>query len=109
MICFSGYVGDDESYLSYRIKNGKSHKTINVNKKPVPNKADCITMSTFSSHANFNDLLKYGSNLRTNQLILVHGSIEAKNCLRKYLKEEISKNNKTYKVTCSERDMIIPL
>lgn len=109
MICFSGYVGDDESYLSYRIKNGKSHKTININKKPVPNKADCITMSTFSSHANFNDLLKYGSKLRTNQLILVHGSNEAKNCLRKYLKEEISKNNKTYKVTCSERDMIIPL
>ena len=36
MICFSGYVGDDESYLSYRIKNGKSHKTININKKPVP-------------------------------------------------------------------------
>ena len=61
MICFSGYVGDDESYLSYRIKNGKSHKTININKKPVPNKADCITMSTFSSHANFNDLLIYGS------------------------------------------------
>lgn len=109
MICFSGYVGDDESYLSYRIKNGKSHKTININKKPVPNKADCITMSTFSSHANFNDLLKYGSKLRTNQLILVHGSNEAKNCLRKYLKEEISKNNKTYKVTCSERDMIITL
>ena len=109
MICFSGYVGDDESYLSYRIKNGKSHKTININKKPVPNKADCFVMQSFSSHANFNDLLKYGSNLRTNQLILVHGSIEAKNCLRKYLKEEISKNNKTYKVTCSERDMIIPL
>lgn len=109
MICFSGYVGDDESYLSYRIKNGKSHKAININKKPVPNRADCITMSTFSSHANFYDLLKYGSNLRTNQLVLVHGSIEAKNCLRNYLKEEISKNDKTYKVTCSERDMIIPL
>ena len=109
MICFSGYVGDDESYLSYRIKNGKSNKTININKRPVPNRADCITMSTFSSHANFNDLLRYGSNLRTNQLVLVHGSIESKNCLRKYLKEEISKNDKTYKVTCSERDMIIPL
>lgn len=109
MICFSGYVGDDESYLSYRIKNGKSHKTININKKPVPNRADCITMQSFSSHANFNDLLRYGSNLRTNQLVLVHGSIESKNCLKKHLKDEISRNDKTYKVTCSERDMIIPL
>lgn len=109
MIIFSGYVGTDESYLSYRIKNGKTHKTININKKPVLNRADCITMSTFSSHANFDDLLKYGSKLRTNQLVLVHGSEESKNCLKHHLKEEISKNNNTYKVTCSKKDMIIPL
>ena len=109
MICFSGFVGDNDSYLSYRIKNGKTHKTININKKPIPNRADCITMSTFSSHANFNDLLAYGGNLRTNLLVLVHGSVEAKNCLKEHLKEEISKNNKTYKVKCSENDMVIPL
>lgn len=109
MICFSGFVGDNESYLSYRIKNGKTHKTININKKPVPNRADCITMSTFSSHANYNDLMKYGGNLNTNLLVLVHGSIEAKNCLKEHLKEEISNNDKTYKVKCSEKGMIIPL
>ena len=109
MICFSGFVGSDDSYLSYRIKNGKTHKTININKKPVPNRADCITMSTFSSHADFNDLIKYGGNLNTNLLVLVHGSIEAKNCLKEHLKEEISKNDKTYKVKCSEKGMIIPL
>lgn len=109
MICFSGFVGTDDSYLSYRIKNGKAHKTININKVPVPNRADCITMSTFSSHANFDDLLKFGSNLNTNQLILVHGSTEAKNCLKEHLREEISKNDKCYKVKCSEKDMIIPL
>lgn len=109
MICFSGFVGTDDSYLSYRIKNGKTHKTININKVPVPNRADCITMSTFSSHANFDDLLKFGSNLNTNQLILVHGSTEAKNCLKEHLREEISKNDKCYKVKCSEKDMIIPL
>lgn len=109
MICFSGFVGNDDSYLSYRIKNGKTHKTININKKPVPNRADCITMSTFSSHADFNDLIKYGENLNTNLLVLVHGSIEAKNCLKEHLKEEISKNDNTYKVKCSEKGMIIPL
>ena len=109
MIIFSGYVGDNNSYLSYRIKNGKTNTTININKTPIPNKADCITMSTFSSHANFNDLLRYGGNLNTNQLVLVHGSIEAKNCLKHHLKEEISKNNKSYKITCSEKGMIIPL
>ena len=109
MIIFSGYTGNDDSYLSYRIKNGKSHKTININKKPVPNRADCISMTTFSSHANFNDLLEYGSNLNTNKLVLVHGSTEAKNCLKEHLKEKISKNDKTYKVVVSERDLTIPL
>lgn len=109
MIIFSGYVGDNDSYLSYRIKNGKTHKTININKKPVPNKADAITMSTFSSHANFDDLLKYGSSLRTEKLVLVHGSTEAKNCLKEHLRKAISKNNNTYKVICSEKDMIINL
>lgn len=109
MIIFSGYTGNDDSYLSYRIKNGKTNKTITINKKQVPNRADCITMSTFSSHANFNDLLKYGGNLNTNKLILCHGSTEAKNCLKEHLKEEISKNDKSYKVVCAEKDMIIPL
>lgn len=109
MIIFSGYTGNDDSYLSYRIKNGKTTKTININKKPVPNRADCITMTTFSSHADFNDLLKYGGNLNTNKLVLCHGSVEAKECLKPYLKEEISKNDKSYKVVCAEKDMIIPL
>lgn len=109
MIIFSGFTGNDDSYLSYRIKNGKSHKTININKKPVPNRADCISLTTFSSHANFNDLIEYGSNLNTNKLILCHGSTEAKNCLKEHLKDAISKNDKSYKVVCAERDLIIPL
>lgn len=109
MIIFSGFTGNDDSYLSYRIKNGKSHKTININKKPVPNRADCISMTTFSSHANFHDLVKYGSSLNTNKLVLVHGSTEAKNCLKESLKNKISKNDKSYKVVTSERDLTIPL
>ena len=109
MIIFSGYVGDNDSYLSYKIKNYKDNKTININKKPVPNKADAICLSTFSSHANFDDLIAYGSNLRTNKLILVHGDADAKENLKKKLKESISSNDKTYKVVCSEKDMIVNL
>ena len=109
MIVFSGYTGDNDSYLSYRIKNGKSHKTLTINKRPVPNRADCITMSTFSSHASFYDLLQYGANLNTTKLVLVHGSEEAKRCLKEHLESEVSKNNNTYKVITSKKDMIIPL
>ena len=109
MIIFSGFVGDNDSYLSYRIKNYKDHKTININKKPVTNRADAICLSTLSSHAGFDDLITYGSSLRTNKLVLVHGDTDAKENLKKKLKEAISKNDNTYKVVCSEKGMVIDL
>ena len=109
MVVFSGYVGDNPSYLSYRIKNFRENKGIKINKEYVPNRADCITLSTFSSHAGFNDLVKYGSSLNTNKLILVHGSTEAKKCLAEKLRPAISKNDKTYRVIESFKGMMIRL
>lgn len=109
MIIFSGYVGDNPSYLSYRIKNYQSHKDIKINKILIPNKADCITLSTFSSHAGHNDLVKYGSSLHTNKLVLVHGATDSKQFLAEKLKDAISKNDKTYKVVPANRDMFVRL
>ena len=109
MIVFSGYVGDNPSYLSYRIKNYSNRLTIKINKEEVPNKADCITLSTFSSHANHNDLIQFGSSLNTNKLVLVHGSEESKKCLASKLKDAISKNDKTYKVVCANKGMVVHL
>lgn len=109
MVIFSGYVGDNPSYLSYRVKNYKEYKILKINKQPVENKSDCITLSTFSSHADHKDLVEYGSNLNTNKLVLVHGSCESKNCLKENLSEAISKNNKNYKVLCSSKGMVVHL
>lgn len=109
MIIFSGYTGDNPSYLSYRIKNYRDNKFIKINKEQVPNRADCITLSTFSSHASFNDLVKFGSSLNANKLILVHGSKDAKQCLAEKLREAISKNNKTYRVIESFKGMMVRL
>lgn len=109
MIVFSGYVGDNSSYLSYRVKNCREHKFIKINGEMIPNRADCITLSTFSSHANCDDLVKFGSSLNTNKLILVHGSKEAKNCLAEKLRVAISKNDKTFKVIESFKGMMIKL
>ena len=58
MIVFSGYVGDNPSYLSYRIKNYREHKFISINKEKIPNLADCVSLATFSSHANYNDSIQ---------------------------------------------------
>lgn len=109
MIIFSGYTGDNPSYLSYRIKNAKGHKYISINKERVANLADCITLSSFSSHAGHDDLVKFGSSLNCCKLILVHGDPESKKCLADRLKETISKNNKTYRVLCAFRGMAVHL
>lgn len=109
MIIFSGFTGDNPSYLSYRIKNYREHKTIKINKEFIPNRADCITLATFSSHADYYDLVKYGSSLNTNKLILVHGSDEARKCLLENLPTEISKNDHTYKVISAHKGLIIKL
>ena len=109
MVIFSGYTGSDNSYLSYRIKNYKENKFIKISGDKVENKADCISLGTFSSHANRNELLTYGSKISTEKLVLVHGSIVAKNSLKEDLKEAVSKENKTFKVIASTKDMVIGL
>lgn len=109
MVIFSGYVGGDSSYLSYRIKNFKDNKTLTINKKPIPNRADCITLSTFSSHASHDELVEIGSELNTEYLVLVHGSEIAKMELAEDLRSAISKKNKSFKVKCATKDMIIHL
>lgn len=109
MVAFSGYVGDNNSYLSYRIKNYKDNKVIKISGDPVDNNIDCISLSTFSSHANRNDLLEYGSSLNTQKLVLVHGSVVAKNSLKEDLEKEISKKDKCFKVVASSKDMFLKL
>ena len=109
MVIFSGYAGDNPTYLSYRIKNYRDHRYISINKEQVANKADCVVLSTFSSHASHNDLIKYGSSLNTNKLILVHGSVQGKACLSEKLKDAISKNDKTYRVMSASRGMVVHL
>jgi metallo-beta-lactamase family protein len=109
MVIFSGYVGDNNSYLSYRIKNYKENKFLKISGDIVENKADCISLLTFSSHANRDDLIEYGSSIQTEKLILVHGSTEAKNSLKEDLKKAISKKDKTHKVLASSKDMYLKL
>lgn len=109
MIIFSGYVGSDSSYLSYRIKYFKDNKTLSINKKQIPNRADCITLSTFSSHANHDELVEIGSELNTEKIILVHGSEKSKLDLQKSMQDAISKKDKTTRVICSSKDMVVHL
>lgn len=109
MIIFSGFAGDNPSYLSYKIKNAKQNQTIKISKCKLMNRADCVSLTTISSHAGLKDLIKFGSSLNTSRVVLVHGSAEAKGNLRDLMQEEISKNNKTYKVQISNKGMFVKL
>lgn len=109
MVIFSGFVGLDNSYLSYRIKNYKDNKIIKISGDPVENNADCISLMSFSSHASRKDLIEYCSSLNTDKLVLVHGSQEAKNSLKEDLKQAISKKDKTFKVLSSNKDMYVKI
>ena len=108
-VCFSGYAGSNDSYLSYRIKNSAVNERIKINKQQVTNRADAINLTTFSSHAPHDDLVRYGASFNTNKLVLVHGSADAKSLLKGDLEKEISKNNKTYKVAIGTIGMFVRL
>ena len=109
MIIFTGYAGDNPSYLSWRIKNYRDHRFISINKERIANLSDCISLSSFSSHAGHEDLVRYGSSLNCGKLILVHGDADGKKDLSDELKESISKNDKTYRVLCAFRGMVVHL
>lgn len=109
MIIFSGYIGDNPSYLAYRIKNAEGQKTITLNHHRLKNKANCITMSSFSSHANTSDLVTYAGAQNTNRIVLVHGEPEAKQELKQLISKEFSRQDKTAQVIASRKNMIIEL
>ena len=61
-ILFCGY--STEGSLADKIKNGNAQKTININGKPYKNKANIISLNSFSGHMNRNDMLEYYSEKR---------------------------------------------
>lgn len=108
LVVFTGYTGDNDSYLSYKI-NQRPNQKISIFKSRICNQAKKIVLSSFSSHMPQAQLLQYGSELETNALILVHGSEESKANLQEQLIEKISKMNKSFKVFSSCKNQIYPL
>ena len=95
--------------ILHKIFSFVQNKFIKISGDKVENKADCISLGTFSSHANRNELIEFGSKINTEKLVLVHGSVVAKNSIKEDLKEAISKENKSFKVIASSKDMVIYL
>ena len=57
----------------------------------------------------YNDLLKYYSDINCDQIALVHGDMKTKITFAKKLQEEIGKKNKTQKVIICNKNTTINL
>lgn len=88
LIMFIGYAGEDT--LAYKIKHEKEQKTININGKPIKNKAQIIDLLSFSSHMQRRDLINYYKGINCDKIYLVHSDkskIEFKQDLEKAIND----------------------
>lgn len=94
-IMFCGYTGDNES-LAYKIKTNKIFVKIDGDR--VSNKANIISLTSFSSHASRQELIDRYTRLNYQKIYLVHGDFDAKTEFAVDLQESLSKSNKTSRV-----------
>lgn len=95
-ILFVGYAGKDT--LSGHIKQGTDKKTININRKPYKNKCNLVDLHSFSSHMQYDDLVKYYKSINCEKIILCHGDEKAKLELKEDLEKALSDSCKSTRV-----------
>lgn len=106
-ILFVGYSAFNT--LASKIKNGNKEKFIKIDGKNYKNLCKIVDLSSFSAHMQREDLLDYYSEIRAEKIALIHSEMDSKIEFSKDLQNIISKKNKTSKVICVNKDMIINL
>lgn len=96
-ILFCGY--STEGTLAYEIKHGHK-KYLNIGGKKVPNRANIVSLHSFSSHMQHDQLLEYYSSIKCDKIFLVHGQQVEKVKFAEELREQIEKNASTTQVVC---------
>ena len=99
-ILFCGYSG--ENTLATEIKRGA--KEIKLDGDLVANKAQIYCLNTFSSHANYAQLLEYYKELSYDKLVLVHSTFEDRVKYANTLQKELTKQGKSSRVICANED-----
>lgn len=105
-ILFCGY--STEGSLAAKIKNGQNQKTININGKPYRNKANIISLHSFSGHMSREDMLNYYSSIIADKIYLVH-SDQNKIGFKDDLQDLIHQKLKTTKVVAVNKSTKIVL
>ena len=106
MILFCGYSA--EGTLSWKIKQKKT-KPITIDGKALHARCQVGTLKSFSSHIQYQDLLKQYSSGDYDKIALVHSCQDEKIVFGRALQEMIAKKNKTSKVICVTKGTTINL
>lgn len=99
-IMFIGYSGDNN--LASKIKSGD--KFVEVSGVVLENKAKIVDLRSFSSHASYEELLDYYTELRYNKICLVHGEQSGKIEFAKMLKDKLANQGKSSRVIAVNED-----
>ena len=100
-VLFCGYSADNT--LATIIKNGA--RDIKVNGEMISNNCQIYSLNTFSSHANYHQLVDYYTNqLRFNKLCLVHADFEGKVEFAHELQDQLANQGKSSRVVAVNQD-----
>ena len=99
-IMFIGYAG--EQNLASRIKANEPF--VEVNGVVIENKAKIVELRSFSSHASYEELMDYYTEIPYNKICLVHGEMNGKVEFAKTLKDKLASNGKSARVIAVNAD-----
>lgn len=106
VICYCGFSGDNGT--AYEIRHGD--KLINIDGEMIENKCNIIELVSFSSHANYDELMSYyGDECRFLKLALVHGNYEAKVAFANVLQNKLICQGKSARVVAVNSEQKIYL
>lgn len=93
-ICFIGYCS--ERTLGGKIQRGA--KSVAIESKSVPIKCEVNVYNSFTGHIQRKELISYMKGMNCNDLLIHHGSTDAKNSLKFMAEEEFFMNGITKKI-----------
>ena len=99
-IMFIGYAG--ENNLASKIK--ANEPVVEINGVLVENKAKIVELRSFSSHASYEELMDYYTEIPYNKICLVHGEMNGKVEFAKALKDKLASNGKSARVIAVNAD-----
>ena len=102
-VLFIGYSA--ENTTATEIKQG--NKTIKVDGEVVLNRAQIYSLNSFSSHSNYNQLMKYLTELDYQKVCLVHSNYESKVAFANALQNNLIAQGKSSRVIATNQDQKI--